>query len=83
MSTQARPEMVSTETNTQEEVKEDHNKNLINNIQDLRNSLENWLDEAEDLMRSQKPPSADPNVLKAQLQSYTIHVKLVEDKSER
>lgn len=50
---------------------------------DTLNSLENWLDEAEDLMNSQRKPSADPKVLSAQLQSHELHIKLVDDKHER
>ncbi|CAD5205427.1 unnamed protein product [Bursaphelenchus okinawaensis] len=60
----------------------DSRNEAIQELNDLRNALENWLEESEDLMHSQRAPSADPKVLRAQLQSHDLYIKLVDDKQE-
>ncbi|CAJ0916087.1 unnamed protein product, partial [Mesorhabditis belari] len=47
---------------------------------DAQRDLQNWLEETEELVGNQKMPSSDAKVAKAQLQSYDVLLKHIEDK---
>ncbi|CAJ0564897.1 unnamed protein product, partial [Mesorhabditis spiculigera] len=47
---------------------------------DAQRDLQNWLEETEELVDNQKLPSADAKVARAQLQSYDVILKHIEDK---
>lgn len=55
----------------------------LGSYNDAYNSLLNWLEETEELVNNQKPPSADYKVVKAQLQNHDFQLKLVDDKLPR
>lgn len=42
----------------------------------------NWLEEIEELMMNQKPPSSDYKVVRAQIQNHELQRKLVYDKQQ-
>ncbi|CAJ0584440.1 unnamed protein product, partial [Mesorhabditis spiculigera] len=47
---------------------------------DAQRDLQNWLEETEELVDNQKLPSADAKVARAQLPSYDVILKHIEDK---
>lgn len=49
---------------------------------DLHKNLRNWLEETEEMVENQKPPSADYKVVRAQLQNHDFQTKMVDDKQE-
>lgn len=68
---------------------EDHERKIDSSVQglgsynDAHTALLNWLEEAEELMNTQKPPSADYKVVKAQIQNHDFQLKLINDKTQR
>lgn len=55
----------------------------LGSYNDAYNSLLNWLDETEELINNQKPPSADFKLVKAQLQNHEFQLRLLDDKLPR
>uniref|UniRef100_A0A915EIX9 Dystrophin n=1 Tax=Ditylenchus dipsaci TaxID=166011 RepID=A0A915EIX9_9BILA len=54
----------------------------LGNYNEAYKSLVNWLEETEELVNNQKPPSADYKVVRAQLQNHDFQLKLVDDKQQ-
>ncbi len=50
---------------------------------EARQALLNWLEETEELVNNQKPPSGDYKVARAQLQNHDFQMKLIDDKQDR
>lgn len=55
----------------------------LGSYNDAHTAILNWLDEAEELIKSQKPPSADYKVIKAQIQNHDFQLKLINDKAQK
>lgn len=55
----------------------------LGSYNDAYDSLLNWLEETEELLNNQKPPSADFKLVKAQLQNHDFQLKLLDDKLPR
>ena len=52
----------------------------MDNYKDSLGSLQNWLEETEELLANQQSPSTDHKVVKAQLDEQKLLQKLIEDK---
>uniref|UniRef100_A0A914QLD3 Uncharacterized protein n=1 Tax=Panagrolaimus davidi TaxID=227884 RepID=A0A914QLD3_9BILA len=52
----------------------------LGSYNDAYKALLNWIEEIEDLVSNQKPPSADYKVARAQLQNHDFQLKLIDDK---
>ncbi|KAJ1362930.1 hypothetical protein KIN20_022655 [Parelaphostrongylus tenuis] len=52
----------------------------LGRYEDAYTSLLNWIEETEELVENQRPPSADAKTAKAQLHSFDVLMKHVEDK---
>ncbi|KAI3410026.1 hypothetical protein GPALN_006390 [Globodera pallida] len=52
----------------------------LGSFREAQQSLLNWLEQTEQLIAEQSPPSTDHKVVKAQLQNQEFQFKLVEDK---
>jgi hypothetical protein len=52
----------------------------LSNYQDSHQALLNWLEESEQMLINQRPPSTDYKVVKAQLQAYDVIMKHIDDK---
>ena len=52
----------------------------VGSYSEASRSLCNWLEETEELVSNQKPPSSDPKVIAAQLQNVDFQLKLIDDK---
>lgn len=55
----------------------------LGSYNDAYQALLNWLEETEELVNNQKPPSGDYKVVRAQLQNHEFQMKLIEDKQSR
>ena len=55
----------------------------LGSYNDAYKALLNWIEEIEDLISNQKPPSADYKVARAQLQNHDFQLKLIDDKQNR
>ncbi|KAI6204101.1 GAR domain-containing protein [Aphelenchoides besseyi] len=60
----------------------DRSAELLKQFVEAQKALLNWLEETEELVGNQKPPSADPKVVRAQLQNHDFQMKLIDDKQE-
>uniref|UniRef100_A0A914V171 Uncharacterized protein n=1 Tax=Plectus sambesii TaxID=2011161 RepID=A0A914V171_9BILA len=52
----------------------------LGNYNDASKALLNWLEETEEMVNNQKPPSPDSKVVKAQLQGYDVILKHIDEK---
>ncbi len=52
----------------------------LGSYKDAVNSLSAWLEDTEELVSNQKPPSPDHKVVKAQLQEQKLLQKMIDDK---
>lgn len=55
----------------------------LGSYNDAYQGLLNWLEETEELVNNQRPPSGDYKVVRAQLQNHEFQMKLIEDKQPR
>ena len=55
----------------------------LGSYNDAYKALLNWIEEIEELVANQKPPSADYKVARAQLQNHDFQMKLIDDKQSR
>jgi hypothetical protein len=77
------PQIIEVIREPEPKPEEDTSEQLRQQFFDLHKSLLNWLEETEEMVENQKPPSSDYKVVKAQLQNHDFQTKLVDDKQER
>lgn len=68
---------------SEKELQADAVARQIGNYKEAQKALADWLEETEEMLDKQGPPSADHKVARAQLQALQMILKHVEDKQPR